>query len=67
MRKVLTTQSTVTCGTDSRRRTGAVQAASTAKLKVDGNPVLLGPAWPARTVTSVRNTADAGQHAVHER
>jgi hypothetical protein len=36
MRKVLTTQSTVTCG-----HLGTVQTVSTAKLKVGGNPVLL--------------------------
>jgi hypothetical protein len=41
MRKVLTTQSTVTCGHRLPPKTGTVQIASTAKLKVNGEPVLL--------------------------
>src|SRR5258708_394033 len=41
MRKVLTTQSTVTCGHRLLLKTGTVQIASTAKLKVSGEAVLL--------------------------
>jgi hypothetical protein len=48
MRKVLTTQSTVTCG----HVAGSVQTASTAKLKIDGNPVLLQASVLGRTVAS---------------
>jgi hypothetical protein len=40
MRKVLTTQSTVTCG-HIPPTPGTVQTESSAKLKVDGHPVLL--------------------------
>jgi hypothetical protein len=42
MQKVLTTQSTVTCGHQlPPAKPGKVQVASTAKLRVNGNPVLL--------------------------
>ena len=52
MRKVLTTQSTVTCGHRlPPAKPGAVQVVSTAKLRLNRNPVLLGPSVVGMSVS----------------
>lgn len=61
MRKVLSTQSEVTCGHRLLpAKPGAVQVAGTAKLKVNGNPVLLAPGVLGRPISGCATVPSQG-------